>query len=102
MHGSERRRLTSWKEIAAYLGRDIRTAVRWEKERGLPVRRIPGGKARSVFAYADELDRWIGDGALATDGRTDPTPVGHVARWRWAYLVPAVAAIAIVSRAVVS
>jgi hypothetical protein len=27
-----RQRLTSWKEIAAYLGRDVRTVLRWEKE----------------------------------------------------------------------
>ena len=29
-------RLDSWKEIAAFLGRDERTVRRWEKERGLP------------------------------------------------------------------
>jgi hypothetical protein len=55
-----RARLDSWKEIAAYIGRDIRTAMRWEKERSLPVHRIPGDGARQpVFAYKDELDEWL-------------------------------------------
>src|SRR5262249_50256070 len=56
-----RARLDSWKEIAAYIGRDIRTAMRWEKERNLPVHRVPGDGARQpVFAYKDELDEWLG------------------------------------------
>lgn len=57
--------LRSWKEIAAYIGRDVRTAIRWEKDRGLPVRRPPGSKkSGSVFAYRGELDKWMmGDGA---------------------------------------
>ncbi len=39
--------LQSWKEIADYLERDIRTAQRWEEPGGLPVRRH-GGSAGSV------------------------------------------------------
>jgi len=35
-----RHRLESWKEIAAYLGRDVRTAQRWERLGGLPVHRL--------------------------------------------------------------
>lgn len=53
-----RRRLTSWKEIGAHLGRDVRTVLRWEKDRGLPVHRVPGATGRVVFAYTDELDDW--------------------------------------------
>ena len=56
---SERARLDSWKEIARYLGRDVRTVLRWERRRGLPVYRVPGGKLPRVFAYRDELDRWL-------------------------------------------
>jgi hypothetical protein len=52
-------RLDSWKDIAAYLGRDVRTAIRWGKEKGLPVRRVPGGKRQAVFAYTAELDSWL-------------------------------------------
>lgn len=54
----QRRRLDSWKEIAEYLGRDVRTATRWEAQ-GLPLHRIPGGKGRSVFAFSDEIDAWM-------------------------------------------
>jgi hypothetical protein len=54
----ERRRLASWKEIAAYLHREVRTVIRWEKDRGLPVHRVPGGQGGSVFAFTDELDAW--------------------------------------------
>lgn len=52
-------RLTSWKEIATYLGCDERTAQRWESECGLPVHRTPGRKRGSVFAYRHELDAWL-------------------------------------------
>lgn len=52
-------RLDSWKEIAAYLERDVRTVRRWEKERGLPVHRVPGGERGAVFAYRAEVDVWL-------------------------------------------
>lgn len=55
-------RLTTWKEIATFLGRDERTVKRWEESRGLPVRRVPGSGRASVFAYAHELQAWL-DGA---------------------------------------
>jgi Tol biopolymer transport system component len=51
-------RLDSWKEIAAFLGRGIRTVQRWEREEGLPVHRLPHEKRGSVFAYRDELSSW--------------------------------------------
>jgi phage terminase Nu1 subunit (DNA packaging protein) len=51
--------LNSWKEIAEYMGRGVRTVQRWEQELGLPVRR-PRGKDRSaVLALKPELDRWL-------------------------------------------
>jgi TolB-like protein len=52
-------RLDSWKEIAAFFGRDERTVRRWEKERGLPAHRVPGGARGSVFAYTNELADWL-------------------------------------------
>src|ERR1700733_7587077 len=52
-------RLDSWKEIAAFFGRDERTVRRWEKERGLPAHRVPGGGRGGVFAYTDELREWL-------------------------------------------
>lgn len=53
------RRLDSWKEIADYLGRDVRTVIRWEKEKALPIRRIPGGKRQGVYAFSQEIDEWM-------------------------------------------
>jgi excisionase family DNA binding protein len=52
-------RLDSWKEIAAYLGRDLRTVRRWEKDKGLPVHRVPGGERKPIFAYRTEIDAWL-------------------------------------------
>src|SRR5580704_4934170 len=54
-----KKRLDSWKEIAAFFDRDERTVKRWEKERGLPVYRVPGSVRGGVFAYADELTEWL-------------------------------------------
>ncbi|MBI4904168.1 MAG: PD40 domain-containing protein [Acidobacteria bacterium] len=51
-------RLESWKEIAAYLNRNVRTVQRWEQARGLPVQRIPGGKRDLILARKSELDSW--------------------------------------------
>jgi Tol biopolymer transport system component len=50
--------LESWKEIAAYLKRDVTTVQRWEKREGLPVHRHVHDKSGSVFAQKPELDRW--------------------------------------------
>ena len=51
-------RLESWKEIATYLNRSVRTLHRWEKEEGLPVHRQLHKELGSVFAYKSELDAW--------------------------------------------
>jgi Tol biopolymer transport system component len=50
--------LESWKEIAAYLKRDVRTVIRWEKSEGLPVHRQMHQARSSVYAYPSELDAW--------------------------------------------
>jgi hypothetical protein len=50
--------LNSWKEIAAYLGRGVRTVQRWEKM-GLPVCRIGFGTRAPVLAYARDIDLWV-------------------------------------------
>ena len=65
---SARRRLDSWKEIAAHLGVTVRTAQRWEGAEDLPVRRHRHRKLSSAYAYADELDRWW-DSRPAAGGR---------------------------------
>jgi tetratricopeptide (TPR) repeat protein len=55
-------RIDSWKEIAAFFGRDERTVKRWEKTRNLPVHRLPGDKG-GVFAYTAELTDWLNSAA---------------------------------------
>jgi hypothetical protein len=51
-------RLDSWKEIAAYVKRTVRTAQRWEEHEGLPVRRLAHSRLASVYAFKCELDAW--------------------------------------------
>ena len=55
---SRQDRLDSWKEIAAYLGRGVRTVQRWEREEGLPVHRLAHEKRGSIYARRDELAAW--------------------------------------------
>jgi len=50
--------LDSWKEIAAYLKRGVRTVQHWEHEAGLPVRRLATKKRGAVYAYKTEIDAW--------------------------------------------
>src|SRR5579875_3354969 len=51
-------RLDSWKEIAAYLKRDVTTVQRWEKREGMPVHRHLHDRIGSVYASRAELDLW--------------------------------------------
>src|SRR5215469_13314789 len=51
--------LNSWKEIAQYLDRGVRTIQRWEHGLGLPVHRIGKGKRSPVFATTSELNFWL-------------------------------------------
>jgi hypothetical protein len=61
--------LTSWKEIAAYLGKGVRTVQRWEVDLGLPVRR-PGGREKGIVC-ASPQDHWL---ATRWSQRPAPTP----------------------------
>ena len=70
-------RLDSWKEIATYLKRSVRTVHRWEKEEGLPVHRQLHKDLGSVFAYKSELDAWssarsVHARSAGGDGRAEP------------------------------
>jgi hypothetical protein len=51
--------LNSWKEIAGYLGRGVRTVQRWERHLGLPVHRPKGKNRSAVLAFPSELDNWL-------------------------------------------
>ncbi|MEO6802269.1 MAG: hypothetical protein ABI197_03380 [Granulicella sp.] len=50
--------LNSWKEIAAYLKRDVTTVQRWEKREGMPVHRHLHDRLGSIYASRAELDAW--------------------------------------------
>lgn len=50
--------LNGWKEIAAYVGKSVRAAQRWERELGLPVRRLKTPHSQIIFASRREIDDW--------------------------------------------
>ena len=64
-------RLDSWKEIAAYLNRGVRTVRRWEDDEGLPVHRQVHRTQGSVYAYKSEIEAWRQSGARV------PAPPGR-------------------------
>lgn len=63
--------LNSWKEIASYLDRGVRTVQRWERTLGLPVHRIGKGRRSPVYAITTELKLWI---RIAEIPRAEKTP----------------------------
>lgn len=52
------KRVDSWKHIANYFRRDVRTVQRWERQEGLPVHRHSHRKSSSVYALRGELNAW--------------------------------------------
>lgn len=52
------KRVDSWKHIADYFRRDVRTVQRWEQQEGLPVHRHSHRKSSSVYALRGELNAW--------------------------------------------
>ncbi|MFZ1139160.1 MAG: tetratricopeptide repeat protein [Candidatus Sulfotelmatobacter sp.] len=69
-------RLDSWKEIAAYLKKEVRTVQRWEKRLGLPVRRLVQGKQGTVFAYKSDLDSWWRESQSKIEDEEDKSDAG--------------------------
>ena len=74
--------LTSWKDIARYMGKGVRTVQRWEMDFGLPVRRPQGSNKKAVLARPRDLDAWV---ALRCASRaelpdTDTVPHSRIAR----------------------
>ncbi len=97
-------RLDSWKAIAVYLRRDIRTVQRWEKTEAMPVHRHVHDKLGSIFAFKSELDEWqrgrsavsseadpgseAVNGSVAAEPQSPETPAPETAAplthgWRW-------------------
>ncbi len=102
-------RLDSWKEIAAYLKRDVTTVQRWEKREGMPVHRHLHDRMGSVYASRAELDAWARRRNLPpsqdNNHRTletvppaqppQPAPRSSRIRWTFVLLLGLVAALAI-------
>lgn len=70
--GGARARLDSWKEIAAYLKRGVRTVRRWEHQEGLPVRRHIHGKRGTVYAFAQDIDSWLHGRSVSKGAKQGP------------------------------
>lgn len=82
---AETDRLDSWKDVAAYLKRDVSTVQRWERREGLPIHRQQHDKLGSVYAFRHEIDAWqatrsrrleepLGDSASGLDGTSASEP----------------------------
>jgi hypothetical protein len=50
--------LNGWKEIAAYLGKSVRSVQRWEATLGLPIHRIRTPDGQIVYSEPSEIDEW--------------------------------------------
>ena len=96
-------RLDSWKEIAAYLNRDVTTVQRWEKREGMPVHRHLHDRVGSVYAFRAELDAWARGRNLRAaqeNGNEGPSPSPPAASRaaiptfliRWRFVLPLAAA----------
>src|SRR5664279_8133 len=95
-------RLDSWKEIAAYLNRDVTTVQRWEKREGMPVHRHRHDRMGSVYASRAELDAWARsrnlrvaqedeNGVLSSTPPPPPSASNSLTRWR--FILPLAAAV---------
>src|SRR5690348_10002248 len=71
---SPEKRLESWKEIATYLKRDIRTVQRWERSEGLPVHRHFHGRQGTVYAFQPEVEAWWQSRRARLDAQGPETP----------------------------
>ncbi len=97
-------RLDSWKEIAAYLNRDVTTVQRWEKREAMPVHRHLHDRMGSVYASREELDTWSRGRNLRVAQENEngaptvnpsappPRPEISTSRTRWKLILPLAAA----------
>ena len=89
-------RLESWKEIASYLNRDIRTVQRWEKSEGLPVHRHVHERQSSVHAFKSELDAWRAARAALPAQATNAESTASTPNRKWALPVAGIALLLVV------
>jgi Tol biopolymer transport system component len=104
-------RLDSWKEIAAYLKRDVTTVQRWEKREEMPVHRHLHDRMGSVYASRAELDAWTrsrnlpaaqenGNDVLPTPP-VPPPPAAGTFPTRWTFVLPLAAVVCVLAIAAI-
>jgi hypothetical protein len=59
--------LSGWKNIANYMGMGVRTVQRYERDLGLPVRRVSGHSTGAVIATKSDLDSWVRSSATVQE-----------------------------------
>ena len=69
--------LDSWKEIASFLRRGVRTVQRWERTEGLPVRRHDHLKRGSVYALRSDIILWVRGRQFGQKPRVNRHPLYH-------------------------
>jgi Tol biopolymer transport system component len=101
-------RLDSWKEIAAYLKRDVTTVQRWEKREEMPVHRHLHDRMGSVYASRAELDAWTrsrnlpaaqenGNDAVAPQPPAPPARSARTFPTRWTFVLPLAVAVCVLA-----
>src|SRR6185437_8251927 len=101
-------RLDSWKEIAAYLDRDVTTVQRWEKREGMPIQRHVHDRMGSVYAFRADLDAWARSRNLRAAQEDENSTSSHspaqssrsamwTSRAKWRLVLPLTAAVAVLA-----
>jgi tetratricopeptide (TPR) repeat protein len=67
-------RLDSWKEIATFFRREVRTVQLWERHEQLPVHRHQHRKVGTVHAFRPELQEWWNRRCSAKAEEGNPPP----------------------------
>jgi len=104
---SPKSRLNSWKEVSAFLGKSERTVRRWEAERGLPVRRLPGAARSSIYVDVEELQAWLDTTVPEpevdhTPQSSDPAASNRATPWRHPAVFLALAAASVAALALIT
>jgi dipeptidyl aminopeptidase/acylaminoacyl peptidase len=95
-------RLDSWKEIASYLKKGVRTVQRWERTESLPIRRHGQDRPSSVFAYKSELDKWWQQQGIPAAPQSESVASAEPATFRVNWRLPAlVSSIAVAAAAAI-
>ncbi len=78
--------LSSWKEIAQFFGKGVRTVQRWEKTLDLPIHRPPGAPSNVVLARESDLEAWMHRGMPHGEQAATSEDLNHAFETIHAYL----------------